>query len=70
MVKHKRDFLKILTDNNNTNQPEENEAAQEMPPAYEHPPDYDEASSLKMDIHSRRSSRMESSRKRRRSRSR
>lgn len=62
-------FEKII-DNNANEHTEENDAALEMPPAYEHPPDYDEASSVKINMNSRRSSRADGNRKRRRSRSR
>lgn len=67
-LKHIKLLLTVDTTSSN-NQNEENEVMHEQPPAYEHPPDYDEASSLKIDLSPNRSS-LQSSYKRSDSRSR
>lgn len=59
-----------FVDNTTNGQIDQNDESSEQPPAYEHPPDYDEASSNKFDNSSRSSSRLQSNRKRSRSRSR
>lgn len=58
----------IVDTTNTNNQNEETEIMHEQPPAYEHPPGYEEINSLKIDMSPNRS-RLQSSYKQRDSRS-
>lgn len=62
--------LRAFIDNTSASQLDENDENSELPPAYEHPPDYEEASSIKFEICPWHMDQEQSSRKRSRSRSR